>query len=812
MSGTSASRPARLTVRAGILGLLAWLLAVSTAAAEPPHPRAPRLLNYYLRDDFIGNEEALARWDLVVLAYRHVDTAQESLLRLRELNPAIRILAYIDPMCISAAPAGQPGDLHHDFQTGIDSLWIARTSDGDSISYWPGTLHVNVTAECPVVGGERYREYFVRFIDERLDPFVRDGSIDGIFLDEMSAGGYLWWGPLFPGCFDYDGDQLCDEPDSLALWLADAVDFFAEASAAALPAGALAMANNAISLLPALNGNLYECFPADWEGGLLGTLGALDLWASAGRQPAIVAVNGVPEDSTNLREFRYRFTGSLLADCYFNYDYGSHDHHQVDWFGLFDYDLGLPLGPRYAIGETPLTLADFEAGADPRVIAVPGMSTHGITEDPALVLAGERSLVAVATGADPWPALCELLVPGGYLGGQWYTVSFRYRTLACAPRGSRLVLKAQRSGCSSAESISLPIAPGGEGSFRASLQLANCSDSRLYLRSEGSSALVIDSLSVVQGRGGLLARDYERGLVLTNESGQLRTLPHNPNWELIDADGQWQDYAPWRYGQRIHVLNKDGLVFATAAARGEPRLSELLAVNRRTNADEAGDYDAWIELHNRGTLPMAIGGLHLTNTLAKPTLWVLPERTLAPGEYLVVWCDGEPGEGPLHANFTLAPAGGTLALFGALETGNALLDSISYPAQTVDIAWGRVTTGNAGAIWRECWPSPGGPNSPATAADGLAPPLSLSVGYPNPFGPRTEIAYALPRAGEAELAIFDIAGRRVRVLLAGPQPAGAGSVRWDGRDAAGRTVAAGLYFARLSTGGRSETQRLVLLR
>ncbi|MBM4118845.1 T9SS type A sorting domain-containing protein [bacterium] len=812
MTRASVNRSRYLTAWIAVLTSAGLLLAAPPAPAEPPHSRAPRLLNYYLRDDFVGNEEALARWDLVVLAYRHVDTAQESLLRLRDLNPAIRILAYIDPMCISAAPAGQPGNLHHDFQTGIDSLWIARTSDGDSISYWPDTVHVNVTTQCPRVNGERYRDYFVRFIEERLGPYVQDGSIDGIFLDEMSAGGYLWWDPLFPGCFDYDGNQACDEPDSLAVWLADAVDYFADATAAALPAGALAMANNCITLQPTLNGNLYECFPATWEGGLFGTLGALDMWASAGSQPAVVAVNGVPEDSTSLREFRYRFTGSLLADCYFNYDYGSHDHHQVDWFELYDYDLGLPLGPRYAIGETPLYVADFEGGLDPRVIPVPGMSTHTITEDPALVIAGQRSLVALATGEDSWPALCELLVPGGYLGGQWYTVSFRFRTLACAPRGSKLVLKAQRSGCSTAESISVPIAPGGGGSFRASLQLAACSGYRVYLRSEGSSALVLDSLSVVQGRGGLLARDYERGLVLTNDSGQVRTLPYNPSWELLDADGQWEDYSAWLYGQRIHVRHKDGLVLATAAARGEPRLSELLALNRRTGPDEAGDYDAWLELHNRGTLPMAIGGLYLTEDLAKPTRWPLPERTLAPGEYLVVWCDGEPDEGPLHANFTLAPEGGTLALFGRLDTGNALLDSISYPAQSIDISWGRVTTGNAGAVWRECWPSPGGPNAPATAAAGLEAPLQLAPGHPNPFGSRTAIAYSLPRAGWAELAIFDVAGRRVRALFAGPQPAGAGSAVWDGRDAAGHPAAAGLYFARLSTGGRRETQRLVLLR
>jgi len=132
-------------------------------------------------------------------AYKHLDLHPESLALLRQFNPDIRILAYVDRMAINTWINAGPGDLRYDFLAGVDSLWIACTAAGDTISYWANTIHPNVTERCPVVGGERCRDYFTRFIRDRLSPYIVDGTIDGIFIDEMSSGGYLWWDPLFDG-------------------------------------------------------------------------------------------------------------------------------------------------------------------------------------------------------------------------------------------------------------------------------------------------------------------------------------------------------------------------------------------------------------------------------------------------------------------------------------------------------------------------------------------------------------------------------------------------------------------------------------
>jgi flagellar hook assembly protein FlgD len=89
----------------------------------------------------------------------------------------------------------------------------------------------------------------------------------------------------------------------------------------------------------------------------------------------------------------------------------------------------------------------------------------------------------------------------------------------------------------------------------------------------------------------------------------------------------------------------------------------------------------------------------------------------------------------------------------------------------------------------------------------------LDPPYPNPFNPRTTIRYRLSRAARVDLAIFDVAGRRVRVLESDRQRgAGLRTVTWNGRDDRGRVVASGVYFVRLRVDGESYSRRLVLLK
>ncbi len=98
----------------------------------------------------------------------------------------------------------------------------------------------------------------------------------------------------------------------------------------------------------------------------------------------------------------------------------------------------------------------------------------------------------------------------------------------------------------------------------------------------------------------------------------------------------------------------------------------------------------------------------------------------------------------------------------------------------------------------------------------------LEQNYPNPFwsgatsrfvgNPSTTIKFALPEAGEASLAIYNVNGQLVRTLYSGEMPAGKFSLEWEGKNEAGAPVASGVYLAVLKAGEVRLVRRLVLMR
>lgn len=90
--------------------------------------------------------------------------------------------------------------------------------------------------------------------------------------------------------------------------------------------------------------------------------------------------------------------------------------------------------------------------------------------------------------------------------------------------------------------------------------------------------------------------------------------------------------------------------------------------------------------------------------------------------------------------------------------------------------------------------------------------FALWQNYPNPFNPSTVIRFALPQAGQMRLAVYNILGHRIRMLMEGVRPAGEFQVTWDGRDETGRQMASGIYFYRLEAQGQIQTRKLTLIR
>jgi hypothetical protein len=87
--------------------------------------------------------------------------------------------------------------------------------------------------------------------------------------------------------------------------------------------------------------------------------------------------------------------------------------------------------------------------------------------------------------------------------------------------------------------------------------------------------------------------------------------------------------------------------------------------------------------------------------------------------------------------------------------------------------------------------------------------FALSAPAPNPSRVTVHLVLEVSAATRVEVVIYDPAGRHVRRVAAGTLAAGRHPLTWDGRDERGRTVAAGVYFARAVAGGAMVTRRIV---
>jgi hypothetical protein len=240
----------------------------------------------------------------------------------------------------------------------------------------------------------------------------------------------------------------------------------------------------------------------------------------------------------------------------------------------------------------------------------------------------------------------------------------------------------------------------------------------------------------------------------------------------------------------------------TATDDGSPPLraydvNDAVFTIARANGDHAG--------------PVAIAG----SAGLSPT----PVRRGLPAGLHVTFTDAETGGGSIAAaeywigGTTPSPGSGTpmtMIPAGSATTASADLATASLPSGLVVLrARARDAAGN--------WGPPASlsviANGEAvTAVDDLPAIDFLRAPTPNPFRGAATIRFGLAHAGEVQLELFDLAGRRIRTLAQGPHAAGSHAVTWDGRDAGGQHVAAGVYFVRLVTPAATYQSRVVALR
>ncbi len=90
---------------------------------------------------------------------------------------------------------------------------------------------------------------------------------------------------------------------------------------------------------------------------------------------------------------------------------------------------------------------------------------------------------------------------------------------------------------------------------------------------------------------------------------------------------------------------------------------------------------------------------------------------------------------------------------------------------------------------------------------GLPAQFALEGNYPNPFNPSTTVTYTLGHAGPVHLAVYDLSGREIDVLVDRTQPSGRYQVRFDAE-----SLASGVYLSRLVAGGEIHQSKMILVK
>jgi uncharacterized protein (TIGR03437 family) len=182
------------------------------------------------------------------------------------------------------------------------------------------------------------------------------------------------------------------------------------------------------------------------------------------------------------------------------------------------------------------------------------------------------------------------------------------------------------------------------------------------------------------------------------------------------------------YGLTQFTRERSNYLKGYLAGRGEAadiRLNELMTVNTTPNRDDAGEADPWVELQNMGPAEASTAGMTLSDDPENPAKWALPATAISDGGRMIIWVDGEAGEGSAHANFRLSEGGGKLFLYA----GGTLVDSVSYGALPAGQAYARM--GMFGSSWSvTATPTYAAANvvrAPANAPGPVQPAVALFV-------------------------------------------------------------------------------------
>jgi hypothetical protein len=188
-------------------------------------------------------------------------------------------------------------------------------------------------------------------------------------------------------------------------------------------------------------------------------------------------------------------------------------------------------------------------------------------------------------------------------------------------------------------------------------------------------------------------------------------------------------------------------------------INEIMASNKSTLSDEAGEYDDWLEIFSMSDVPVYLGNYFLSDKENTPNKWPFPGIWIQPQEYLIVWADNNEVQGPLHTNFKLSASGEFIGIFDSAANGFARIDGLTFGPQATDAAFGRLPNGTG--PFQPVTPTPGAHNEPlTTAVSENESDIEVAV-YPNPFSGEVGISFSKEGVVPDEVLLMDALGNVV---------------------------------------------------
>lgn len=318
--------------------MLALGLFPSLAFAAGGTQSAPKLLNIFIGYEIKEDDPPkLAKWDIVILDMDQTFQFPDRLRRIKQINPNVKLLAYVNSSEISEARfrghASAPGSR---LAARIPEAWFLSKTDGSRIQWWSGNWIMNASDQCPMVNGQRWNSFLGGFI---RDEVMSQGVWDGVFLD--AAYGEIT--PVTGANVDSDRNGLKDDAKALDQSWRRGMTELIKGVRAANP-NILIMNNSSAAYSGQTNGTLFENFPRN---GWAWPFAELRTSLSKNTSPKISAINtntNNQERQNDYRLMRYGFASALVADGYFSFDAGDAGHHRTWWYDEYDAPIGTPRG------------------------------------------------------------------------------------------------------------------------------------------------------------------------------------------------------------------------------------------------------------------------------------------------------------------------------------------------------------------------------------------------------------------------------------------------------------------------------------